>query len=192
MELTQIQLDQQTALNALIVTIGEAEDVTYTALVDMSRQLLSYVPDTGDIDMVNRLISVLKVDRAIGMTAFCEHFIPHQLQDDGKFGEKIKNKKRVARKAEDTLAFLSVEANNYYTWKRADNASKSDKDYGALIAKAVKTGLDGEKGDMDSATVLASVLTGGIELADLAAFLAAETPVAITDPLNDVVATVEA
>jgi len=174
------QVAIQSNLNQLIEQVRQAEEVTYAALSQLSRDMLAYIPDSGDIDMANRLIAVLKADRALGVTAYFEHFLPWHCED-GVFSTKIKKAARVEKKAEERMAFLEIEANNYYTWKREENASKNPKDFAALITKAVVNGTNEEKGDLSNDAVLTAVLAGGVTLTDLAAFLANQEEVALEE-----------
>lgn len=101
--------------------IMAAEKITRVELGAMSRELLIYVPDTHDIDIVNRLLGVLTPVNRRTAILFFKHFLPWDAENDAdnvfsKFGKMHKGEKKVARKLDLITEFLSDENNTIWTW----------------------------------------------------------------------------
>lgn len=101
--------------------IMAAEKITRVELGAMSRELLIYVPESHDIDIVNRLLSVLTPVNRRTAILFFKHFLPWDAENDAdgvfsKFGKMHKGEKRVARKHTLITEFLSDENNNIWVW----------------------------------------------------------------------------
>ena len=172
----------QKALYARFAKIEQAEKITYQELKPLSRELLLYITEgdhAGDIDMINRLLNVLKPVMRRTAVEYFSHFLPYQYdKDNAKFGGKIKNKKRIAKKAEDMEKWLEAPANTIYTFKAEIDAKKPKKevDWAGMVTKNVGYALEDEKGGLEAKAVLSAVIGGGISIEDLAAFLA-EQPI---------------
>lgn len=101
--------------------IANAEKITRFELGAISRELLMYVPDSNDIDIVNRLIGVLTpMNRKIAILFF-KHFLPWEVEVDhddefSRFGKKLKADKKVKRRMEMIVEFLSDENANIWSW----------------------------------------------------------------------------
>ena len=83
--------------------IMAAEKITRVELGAMSRELLIYVPETHDIDIVNRLINALTPVNRRAAILFFKHFLPWDVENDAdgvfaKFGKMHKGEKKVAKK----------------------------------------------------------------------------------------------
>lgn len=101
--------------------IAAAEKITRVELGAMSRELLMYVPDTHDIDIVNRLLGVLTPVNKRTAILFFKHFLPWDSENDAdgvfsKFGKMHKGEKKVARKMQAITEFLADESNNIWVW----------------------------------------------------------------------------
>lgn len=163
----------KTVVYQRLEAIAAAEKITRVELRELSRELLQYVPDSQDIDIVNRLVKVLTPMNAKTAILYFSHFLPWDVEkdNDGKFvrfGGKHQGDKHVNRKLDLIKAFLADPENNIWTWADV-NVEVKQKDFAGTITKAVKAAL---KGDEKSATdpltidqVVTAVLDGGITLA---------------------------
>lgn len=77
-------------INGKITKIRNAEKVTKAVLGELSRELLEYVKETGDVQPVNKLISVLTPMNKRTAMLFFSHFLPFN-QEDGTFTKKKRN-----------------------------------------------------------------------------------------------------
>lgn len=105
---------------ARLDAIANAEKITRKELAALSRELLTYVPDTHDIDIVNRLIGVLTpVNRKVAILFFT-HFLPWQVekQDEqfSRFGKMKEKQKQIKRHADLIAEFLKDENQSIWTW----------------------------------------------------------------------------
>tara|TARA_R110002050_G_scaffold291167_1_gene445414 strand:+ start:2601 stop:3173 length:573 start_codon:yes stop_codon:yes gene_type:complete len=162
---------------AALETIANSEKITRATLAEMSRDLLSYVPDTNDIDIVNRLIGVLTpMNRQVAILFFTE-MLAWQVEktkegEFSRFGGAIKGEKSSKKKWDNAAEFLADPDNTIWTWanKNVDPIAKK-KDFASMIAKAVENALKGhEKSDTDPLTpaaIVAAVFTGGVSLDDM-------------------------
>lgn len=105
--------------------IMAAEKITRVELGAMSRELLMYVPQTRDIDIVNRLLNVLTPVNRRTAIIFFKHFLPWDVENDAdgvfsKFGKMHKGDKKVARKIKLIAEFLAIEDNTLWTWSEAN------------------------------------------------------------------------
>lgn len=101
--------------------IASAEKITRVELGAMSRELLIYVPESHDIDIVNRLINVLTPVNRRAAILFFKHFLPWDAENDtdgvfSKFGKMHKGEKKVAKKHAAITDFLADENNTIWTW----------------------------------------------------------------------------
>lgn len=139
----------KTVVYQRLEAIASAEKVTRVELAEISRELLIYVPETNDIEIVNRLLGVLTpMNRATAILYFA-HFLPWEQEknNDGvfqRFGKKIQGDKKVARKLTTIAEFLKDTSNNIWTW--ADkNIEIKKKDFAATITRAIKKALEGDE-----------------------------------------------
>lgn len=152
--------------------IANAEKITRVQLRELSRELLVYVPDTDDIDIVNRLINVLTPMNAKACVLFFGHFLPWEREKDNdgnhvRFGKRMQGDKKVNKRLELIKEFLADENNNIWTWADS-NIEVKQKDFKAMIARTIKKALEGdEKSDTDPLTptqVIDAVFEGGVTL----------------------------
>lgn len=169
----------KTVVYQRLEAIAAAEKITRVELREMSRELLIYVPETQDIDIVNRLIGVLTPMNAKTAVLYFAHFLPWDKETDNdgnfvRFGSKHQGDKRVNKKLDAIAEFLKADNNNIWTWAET-NVEVKQKDFGATITRAVKAALKGdEKSDTDPLTVdqvVTAVLDGGVTLADMLAIM---------------------
>lgn len=155
--------------------IAAAEKITRVELSHMSRELLDYVPDSQDIDIVNRLLGVLTaMNRRVAILYF-SHFLPWEKEQDNegnfvRFGKKMQSAKKIARKHKAITEWLKDESNDIWSWSDT-NIELKQKDLGATVTRAIKKALQGdEKTDTPAMThfeVLNAVMDGGVTLDDM-------------------------
>lgn len=77
-------------INGKITKIRNAEKVTKAVLGELSRELLEYVQETGDIQPVNKLVAVLTPMNKRTAILFFTHFLPYNTEE-GTFTKKKRN-----------------------------------------------------------------------------------------------------
>lgn len=166
----------KTTIVARIEAVKAAEKVTKVELSALSRELLLYVPDTDDIDMVNRLVGVLTPMNRSTAILFFKHFLPFEQEEDkqgnhSRFGKKLAKAKAVARKEEAIAKFLADEANDIWSWAAANvTLEYNQKDWASLIVKDIQKALKGEKKDngetppLSMDEVIQAVLKAGVDV----------------------------
>ena len=157
-----------------IEAIANAEKITKSELGHVSRELLLYVPESNDIDVVNKLLLVLTPMNKSTAILFFKHFLPWTAEETGegdfsRFSGKMKKEKQVDRKLAAIKEFLSVEENNIWTWAGQNvNVEYKPKDFASQVTKAVQTALKGEKKEngetppLPVQDIIAAVLRAGI------------------------------
>lgn len=164
-------------INARIEKIAASERVTKVELSAISRELLAYVVDTGDIVPVNKLLNVLTPMNKQTAILFFTHFIAFKFdQDSACFTGK--NKKQWDKSIEIIDAFLAIEENDIWSWA-AENVKVEKKpvDFAKNISKWVGKALNDEENPLDPAEVLSAVIDGGLskeQMLDLLAQIAVE------------------
>lgn len=163
------------AVYAMIEEIAAAEKITRKVLGAISRDLLIYVPDSHDIDSVNRLLGVLTPMNKQAAIYYFGHFLPWEQEKDAndnfiRFGKMIQGDKKVNKKLAAITEWLSDQKNNIWVWSKA-NLEIKPKNFGMLISKAIQKAL---KGDEESNSpplsrdqILDAVFEGGIQIDDL-------------------------
>jgi hypothetical protein len=163
------------AVYAMIEEIAAAEKITRKVLGAISRDLLIYVPDSHDIDSVNRLLGVLTPMNRLAAIHYFGHFLPWEQEKDAdenfiRFGKMTQGDKKVKRKLEAINEWLADEKNNIWVWSKA-NLDVKPKNFGMLIAKAIKKALEGDEDSksppLSRDQVLDAVFEGGIHIDDL-------------------------
>lgn len=158
-----------------ISEIGNAEKVTKVQLAVLSRELLLYVPDSQDIQVVNKLIEVLTPMNKRVAFLFFANFLPWEVERDNdkkpiRFGKKSKGPKTIASKAESVKTFLSEESNSIWTWS-SDNVEVKQKDLRTAVGRAVKQALNGHEksgtAPIAPMDIVMAVLENGISIDDM-------------------------
>ena len=158
----------------LIAEIQAAEKITKVKLGVLSRDLLMYVPESDDIEAVNRLFEVLTpVNKSVAIEFFT-HFLPWDAErDTGKnfirFGGKTKGEKKRSRSVKNIKEFLADEKNNIWTWAETEiQVEKKKKDFAGMITRQVTKALEGDEASdtpaISAADVLSAVFAGGVSL----------------------------
>lgn len=160
---------------ARLEAIAAAEKITRKELAELSRELLIYVVETQDIDIVNRLIQILTPMNKRAAILYFGHFLPwsKETDDDGvftRFGKKMSGDKKVKRKLEEITAWLIDESNNIWVWSDA-NIEVKQKDFKATVSRAIKRALEGDEKSntpaLTSAELMDAIFEGGVSIDDL-------------------------
>lgn len=167
-----IKLEQ---INARIATISAGERTFKTEMGLMSRELLTYINENGDIDAVNRLLGVLSPANKEKTKAFFSHHLPYSYNvKSQRFDGKSKNKDVVAKKAKEMTAFLADVDNTIWTWLadqvKAEPVAKP-KEYEKKIEALVKKALEDKDENIPVGAVIRAIIKGGASLAEIMAAL---------------------
>lgn len=163
---------------ARLDAIANAEKITRAELGALSRELLQYVPDTNDIDIVNRLINVLTPVNRRAAIAYFNHFLPWQVEHEAdgetfsRFGKMIQGDKKIKRKIDAIAEWLKDESNNIWVWSDSNlDIEVKKKDFYGLVSKQIQKALKGdEKSDTPALTreeLLSAIFAGGVTIDDM-------------------------
>lgn len=157
----------------LINEIAAAEKITRAKLAILSRDLLTYVMDTKDVDALNRLCQVLTpMNRKLAFLYFAE-FLPWKVEEDEKgdptrFGKMIEGKKKIDRINERRANWLADENNNIWLWGKENTDLKKKKNFVGMIEKAIEKALKGDEETdtpaLTQAEVVATVIKAGVDI----------------------------
>lgn len=160
---------------ARVAAITAAEKITKVELAAVSREMLIYVPQSDDIDIVNRLISALTpVNKKVAILYF-KHFLPWEEETDAKgnhvrFGKKMKLAKAITARLTLIKDWLAEESNTIWAWAD-DNIEVKKKDFAANIQKAIKAALKGDEKSgtepLTHAQIVNAFFTAGLTIDDL-------------------------
>lgn len=158
-------------INTRIDAIRASEKITKVELGLISRELLTYVPDSKDIDAVNRLLNVLTPMNYRTAQLFFANFLPWVWDEkNNRFAAMSKGDKAIGNKLTNIKEFLDEPHNDIWLWaarniKLEQTKTPFEERITSLIAKALK----GEKGldAVDKRTVIAAVMAGGVSAGDL-------------------------
>ena len=172
---------------ARLDAIAAAETITKKELGMMSRELLTYVPESDDIDIVNRLIKVLTPMNARVSILYFTHFLPWQVERDAddrfvRFGKRAEKEKAIKKKFDAITEFLAQEDNNIWTWA-GENIEIEQKtvNLGDDITKAILRAMKGvdtpkQKGEAMSKAEILGVVMQSIKAEEMLDILAAVAP----------------
>lgn len=115
-------------IESRIGDLVKAETTAHEMLALLSRDLLTYVPDTGDIDMVNRLLDACKTKNRDYAVLFFKEHLPWNVEQKASpagdnrdyFTSKSKNKAVVDKRYNMIAAFLADENATIWTWVKAN------------------------------------------------------------------------
>lgn len=102
-------------INARIEELAKSEKITKVILTELSRTILAYVYETGDVTPTNRLLNVLTPMNKRTAILYFKEFLAYRF-DDVKLAFIKKNKKTFDKKQELVNIFLLDEDNNIFTW----------------------------------------------------------------------------
>ena len=160
------------SINYQIDRMARIEKLGRPVLGKLSRDLLEYLMTQGstDIASVNRLLGVLTPANRKACVSFFKYFLPWKYDEEkGEFGKR--NKHLVTKRQARCSAFLLVEENTIWTWKRETEGSETTvSTYQDRIKKLVASALKGTKKteSLTAAEILACVLeVEGISVEDM-------------------------
>lgn len=164
------------SLSARLAAIKAAESITKEELGMLSRELLSFTIETGDVRIVNVLLGRGE-DGKLTLTAanrkvaglYFQHFLPFSVDADSDVVAFVKKKGKIWDKAVEAVeAFLSDDNNNLWSWVEANvKIEQKPADYASRITKGIKRALEDEDQGLSAAEVMSAVMAGGISLNDM-------------------------
>lgn len=161
-------------IDARIATIGNGELSFKTEMGAVSRELLVYIQENGDIDCVNRLMAVLTpINRDKAKTYF-NHFLPYMWETKAaRFGSKSKNKDLVKKKEGLTAEFLEDKDANIWTWfaEQGGTPVAKPKEFEKKIEDLVRKAITDKNESISHAAVVRAVIKAGISLSEIMAAL---------------------
>jgi len=156
--------------------IMAAEKITRAELGALSRELLIYVPETNDIDIVNRLHVVLTPMNMQLIEAYFEHFLPWEVERDNdgnflRFGKKMSGDKKVNKRLDLIKTWLAEEGNHLWVWAKDNIKMTKKKDFVGGIQKALERALKGDEESESPALskleCLMAVMSAGFTIDDM-------------------------
>lgn len=152
-----------------IAALVKSEATTKDQLAIVSRDMLTYVVDTNDIGMVNRLCDVLTPLNKATAFQFFGAFLPWK-QDGKAFGKKLEGTEAISKRVVAIQAFLKDANNNIWTWA-AENIEvvAKPKNYSVKLAKLVERALNDENEAITVSQVIQSIIQGGVSIIDIMA-----------------------
>ena len=174
----------KTVIDTRIKSIAAASKALFVELGHASRELLMYVPDSNDIDAVNRLIAVLNRTDAQHAVLFFGEFLPWKF--DGKFTTKLSGERRLAEMTAAREAFLKTMIDDgngksheatLWDWV-TENVQVAERkvDYNKNIVNVIQRATAEKNADgtenkfrISKADVIADVMNAGVTIDDLMA-----------------------
>lgn len=156
-------------IGAKVTKLANREKVTKQLLGELSREMLTYVYESKDIAMVNRLISVLTPINKKVAIAFFSAFVGWTMNvETGEFGKQQKDKP-FTKKAYLADDFLATKDNTIWTWADTEiEVAPKAKNYGMKISKLVDKALnDAEEGIELKEVLFAIMSSDSVSLGDL-------------------------
>lgn len=175
-------------VNAAIVAIGGHETSFKAAMGEASRDFLTYVAETGDIDAVNRLMAVLTPINRDKARSYFIHFLPYNWDAKAaRFSGKSKNKDVVSKKDKLVAAFLADEAESLWTWyaDQQGPAIAKAKEYEKKIEALVKKAIEDKNEGISAVAVIRAVIRGGASLAEIMEAIAPAEQAKVEVPVAD-------
>lgn len=159
------------SLNARIAKIVGAERTTKAELGAFSREVLLYVHETNDIDMVNRLLKGLTPAPLHYAKLYFPSFLPWEFdKDTATFSTKVTKAKIVDAKRAKCVAFLKDQNNTIWTWIESNTTppEKKPTDFGKNLTNTLKRGMK-EAGDngLTTTKIVKALMDAEINLAEL-------------------------
>jgi len=152
--------------------IAQAETVTKRELMGLSRTILEFVHETGDIGPVNRLLAVLTPVNKKVAKLFFVHFTGFHFDDVAMLFVK-KSKKRYADALVAYREFIADPHNNIWTWAQR-HVEVEAKPFTADKVKnyMVKALKDAQAAGMSELDVFRGVFGAGFKVETIIALLA--------------------
>ena len=163
-------------INANIEKLAASEKVTKAVLSELSRSLLDYVAIEGtwDIAAVNRTINVCTPMNRKTAILFFNALLPNKFDENTQaFGGL--DKKRKDKQVEAIREFLSVEANDIWSWAEQNvKVEAKDPDYLGKIKKAIQKAVESQA--VSPIDIVKAIAAGGLDLNAVIALMALGVP----------------
>ena len=159
-----------------IASVAKSETNVRSKLSSLSRELLMYVPDSGDIGMVNRLLDVVTPRNREMLVLFFNEFLPWKLEKTaGIFTGKIKGKGSIEKKLTAIDQFLKREHNDVWTWADENiTTTVRPKNYASKLTKLVERSLADENEGLNVQQVMTALLNAdGLNIHDVISYISA-------------------
>jgi hypothetical protein len=167
------------AINIAIDNIGHSENTFKGLASSISRDILEYVAETGDIAAANRLVDSLSSANAEKFNRFIGHFLPYDYNKaEGRFTKKSKNPKVVQQKDAARVEFLADDGNDIWAWMSAmkKKAPAEDPKYEERIAKLVKKAMSDDEHGISLTAVIRALIKADVSLSEIVATIVAAAP----------------
>lgn len=138
-------------------------------LSKLSRDLLTYVYESNDCPMVNRLIDGLTpANKRVAMQFFPRYLGWDWDKDNQKFGKKSKTKVYDKKRSEAEKELESPDF-NMWSWYEAkgEKPAKAPKDHKKAVSNAIKAGLTAEDGKLTVADLATILFANDVSMRDL-------------------------
>lgn len=159
------------AINARIATIGNGELSFKQEMGIVSRDILVYIRENGDIDAVNRLMAVLTPVNKEKAKQYFNHFLPYTWEmKASRFGSKSKNKDVVSKKEKLADEFLADKAANIWAWFEAQKQGepvKQPKEYEKKIEALVKKAIEDKEEHIPVSSIIRAVIKAGASMSEI-------------------------
>lgn len=184
------------SIDTRIKTIQASEKVTRVEMGHLSRELLLYVPDSKDIQRVNRLLSVLTFATRGYAVTFFKAFLPWQFDNNAMiFTKMLSGERRINDKFASITEFLNTplvddkgnkKDQDIWTWLETNVETEVrtvSMHYVDRIANLIKTATDketeavnpdGTPRRLTPAQVFNAILVGGMDLNEMLEFATEE------------------
>lgn len=167
------QAKMKKVISTRITTIAGSEKITKAEMKDIALELLQYVPATGDIGMVNRLLDVLTPKNRAYAVIFYRSMLEWNYDNEKAcFTDKVNSSstKTLEKIAKARSTFLNDEG-DYWVWleENTEPAQKKAPDYHKSIQQVVKRALSDEEHGISSLDILRDVIQGGVSITSLIA-----------------------
>lgn len=158
------------AINARIATIGNGELSFKQEMGIVSRDLLIYIRENGDIDAVNRLMSVLTPINKDKAKQYFNHFLPYTWEmKASRFGSKSKNQDVVSKKEKLADEFLADKNANIWTWVAEQGGAPvaKPKEYEKKIEALVKKAIEDKEEHIPVSVVIRAIIKAGASMSEI-------------------------
>lgn len=167
----------KTVVYQRLEAIASSEKITRTELASISRELLMYVPESKDIDIVNRLLGVLTLMNRKTAILFFTYFLPWTAEKDTdkvfqRFGKMLEGERKIAKRMTRIAEFLNDENNTIWMWaERNVNVEVKQKDFEGLIVRNINKALEGDERTKTEpftpAQVMQAIMKSSLTLQDM-------------------------
>lgn len=155
------------SINGNIKTLAASEKVTKATLPILAEELLHYVPESKDIDAVNRTLEVCTPMNRQTAKLFFKAFLPWTYDEkQEQFTTMLKGEKVIKKKNQERIDFLR-DNGEFWAWaaKHVEIERKAP-DYYKGVERAVKAAL---KHDVGALEIMQAVMQSGVSIDEVMA-----------------------